>query len=138
MIKLVNKLTGEVMELPDSSPEEIKESWLLLSETIKVCEGGKDKLKAKVRSLVNDNGLYDMGEYQFRVMSVQRYNYDKAVMREALDPDLFDTFLEPNKTAVDRYIKENVEVIGDTATILRKSMLPIGNPYSVTKLERLL
>ncbi len=136
MISFVNKWTGEVHELPDDTPEKIKDSWLALSETIKACERAKDKLKPKVEELLDGGNTYDFEDYLFRRVSVQRQNYDKSVMREYLDSDMLDVLLIPDKTAVDRYLMENLEELGEVSTALRTTMIPVGLPYTSTRLEK--
>lgn len=137
MITAVDVLTGEVLEFADSTPEEIKDSWLQISKQIQALERAKDKLKPKVAELLDEFGKCEIGDYMFRQMTVQRRNYDKAVMREALDEDTLDLFLVPDKTAIDKYLKENLEELGDVSTRLRESMVDVGQPYSVTKLEQI-
>ena len=137
MIHVVNVATGEVTEFADESPEDIKNSWLMISKQIQALERAKDKLKPKVAELLDEFGKYEFEDYMFRQMTVQRRNYDKAVMREALDEDTLDLFLVPDKTAIDKYLKENLEELGIVSTILRDSMVDVGNPYSITKLEKI-
>lgn len=136
-MQVVDTLTGEVLEFPDTTPEDIKNSWLQISKQIQALERAKDKLKPKVAELLDEFGKYEFEDYMFRQMTVQRRNYDKAVMREALDEDTFDLLLIPDKTAIDRYLKENLESLGDASTKLRESMVDVGQPYSVTKLEQI-
>lgn len=136
MITFLNKFTGEIHELSDNTPDEIRDAWLALSETIKACERAKDKLKPKVEALLNEHGLYDYGDYKFRQTTVQRQNYDKSVMRDLLDADTFDVLMIPDKTKVDQYLKDNLESLGDTSTKLRSSMIALGEPYSVIRLEK--
>lgn len=136
MITVVNKLTGEVLDLADDSPEAIKDSWLMLSETIKAFERAKDKLKLKVADLLDEKGTYDYGDYVFRQSIVQRQNYDKAVLRNVLDADTFDLLTVPDKPAIDRYIKENLTELGAASTELRNSMIAVGEPYSMIRLEK--
>lgn len=136
MITVVNKLTGEVLELPDNSPVEIKDAWLMLSETIKMLERAKDKLKPKVAELIEANGTYDVGDYVFRQTAIQRTNYDAAVMREQLDPDVFEVLMVPNKPLVDQFLKENMVELGEVSTLLRASMVPVGQPYTTIRLEK--
>ena len=133
---MVNKLTGEVMELPVNSPVDIKDSWLLVSESIKALERAKDKLKPFVAGMLDENGQYDYGDYIFKHTTVQRQTYAKGVMREVLDADMFDLFLSPDKTKIDAWLKENVATSGGIGTALRNSMIPMGNPYSVLRLEK--
>ena len=137
MIKVVNVLTGEVYELEDDTDEKISTAWQLLSQTIKACERAKDKLKPKIEELVDSKGLHEVGDHQFRVMSIQRYNYNKATLREVLNPDDFDVLTVPDKPRIDTFIKEHLDVLGDKSTKLRDSMIPVGNPYQTIKLEKL-
>ena len=136
MIKSVNVVTGEVYEFSDTTPDEIIVSWNLINETIKALERAKDKLKKKVPDLVNHVGIYEGENFTFRVSSVQRVNYDKAVMRQVFDEDLLDTLLVPHKPSIDAYIKENLEDLGESSTLLRESMIDEGKAYQVIKLEK--
>jgi len=137
-MKAVVKATGEILEFNPRTAAEIQETWLLCSEYIKAYEAIKDKLKPLVLGLVGNTGLSEpINGYQFRATTVQRMNYDKAVMRDLLDPDVFDVLLEPSKTKVDAYLKENLGVLGEASTILRQSMLPVGRPYQIIKQEKL-
>jgi len=137
MISATNKLTGEIIEFKADTPEEVMQAWIEASEAIKTYEAIKDKLKKIVPEFVNDKGLYENGDYQFRLSSVQRYTYDKAVLRNNLDEDTLDLFLEPNKTAIDKYLRDNLEDLGEVSTVIRNSMIEKGKPYQVIKLERL-
>lgn len=135
-MKVVNKLTGEVYELNTDTPEDIRESWQLVSEAIKTLEAAKDKLKPMVQAILDDSGQYDFGDYIFKLIPVQRMNYDKSVMRQVLDEDTLDLLLMPDKTAIDNYLKENIETLGDASTQLRNTMVAVGRPYSQLRLER--
>ena len=136
MITAVDVLTGEVLEFADETPEDIKNSWLMISKQIQALERAKDKLKPKVAELLDEFGKYEFEDYMFRQMTVQRRNYDKAVMREALDEDTLDLFLVPDKPRVDQYIKEHLEELGEVSTLLRKTMVTVGNPYTTVRLEK--
>lgn len=132
-----NNITGEIIEFDVSTPEKVLESWRIASEYIKNYEYLKTLMKEMIPGFVDPRGLFEHDGYQFRVSNVQRYNYDKAVMREVLDPDVFDVLLKPDKPAVDKYIKENLETLGPASTELRRAMVAEGKPYQVIKLERL-
>jgi uncharacterized protein (UPF0128 family) len=58
-------------------------------------------------------------------------------MRQVFDEDLLDTLLEPHKPSVDAYIKENLEELGESSTLLRESMIEVGKAYQVIKLEKI-
>lgn len=135
-MQVVDTLTGEVLEFADSTPEEIKDSWLQISKQIQALERAKDKLKPKVAELLDEFGKYEFEDYMFRQMTVQRRQYDKAVMRGVLDEDTLDLFLVPDKTKVDQYIKEHLEELGEVSTLLRKTMVTVGNPYTTVRLEK--
>lgn len=136
MIKATNRLTGEIYELADDTPQDIRSSWQILSETIKTLEAAKDKLKPKIADMVDAKGVYDFGDAMFRQLAIQRTTYDKAVMRDLLDEDTLDLLLAPDKTLVDNYLKENLADLGDVSTKLRDSMIPVGRPYTTIRLEK--
>jgi len=136
-MEVVNKLTGEVYEIKFGNPSELAESWRLLSETIKACERAKDKLKPHVSKLLATDDTFQVGDYQFRQLITQRQTYDKAIMRQELDADLYDLLVMPNKTEVDKYIRDNLTDLGDSATKLRKSMIAVGEPYITIRLEKM-
>lgn len=137
-MKSLIKSTGEVIEFDPKSPEEIVETWRLVSEYIAAYEKIKDELKKLVPDFVDERGTYEHGDHMFRVMSVQRKNYDKAALRQVFeDQDLLDTLLQPDKAAIDRYIKEHLDELGEASTTLRQAMVDVGKPYQVIKLERI-
>lgn len=129
--------TGEVLEFGADTPEQLIESYKVLNEYAKALDGIKKKLQAEAMKHAGDRGYFEHNDYAVRVSSVQRMTYDKAVLREVLDEDTFDLMLEPAKTRVDTYIRENLEDLGDRAKQLRDSMIEAGKPYTVVKLERL-
>ena len=138
-MKSVVKLTGEVIEFSPKTPEEIQETWLLCSEYVKAYETIKSKLKSMIPGIVNDKGITEpLNGYIFRVSNIQRKTYDKAVLRQVIkDEDTLDLLLTVDKTAVDNYLKENLETVGEGSTTLRQSMVSVGKPYQTIKLEKL-
>lgn len=134
----INKHTGEVVELESDTPEQIVMAWQIAQEYAKTA----DKLKAQLKELVpkfveNGNTSEPINGFIFRISNVQRKNYDKTVLRETLDADLYDLLVKPDKPAIDKYLKENLESLGEVSTQLRESMIEEGKPYEVIKLERL-
>lgn len=138
MIKVTNKITGEVIELDDDRLDQVVEAWKLASEFEKMGKYIKDKMKPLLSAMINDNGTSDeVNGYMFRQSFVQRMTYDKGAIFEAIDDeDLRLEMLTPNKGFIDNYLKENIDITGDIATILRSSMVPAGDPYTVIKLEK--
>lgn len=136
-ITAVNKATGEVAELPADTPEEIVTAWQVAGEYEKVAKALREQLKKLVPTLVSDNGTSEAyNGYMFRVSNVQRKNYDKAVLRNVVDEDTLDLLLVPDKVAVDNYLKEHLEELGEASTELRQKMVPVGKSYQIIKLEK--
>lgn len=137
-IQATNKATGEVIELDADTPEQIVQAYRTAQEYEKAAMSLKEQLKKLVPSLIATGTTSEpINGFQFRMSTVQRMNYDKAVMRETLDPDDYDILVKPNKTLVDDYIKVNLDKLGEASTALRSTMIPDGAPYQVVKLERL-
>ena len=137
-ISATNRSSGEIVELDVDDYDQAIEAWKVAQEYAKVADALKDQLKKIVPSFVDETrGVSEpLNGYMFRVSNVQRMNYDKAVLRNVFDEDTLDLFLEPNKTAVDKYLAEHLEEVGEGSTLLRKSMKPVGKPYQVIKLEK--
>lgn len=137
-ISATNRSSGEIVELDVDDYDQAIEAWKVAQEYAKVADALKDQLKKIVPSFVDETrGVSEpLNGYMFRVSNVQRMNYDKAVLRNVFDEDTLDLLLEPNKTAVDKYLAEHLEEVGEGSTLLRKSMKPVGKPYQVIKLEK--
>lgn len=132
------KSTGEVLEQNPKTLAETMEAWQLCKDYIDAWTKLKDQLKPLVEAHVSSNGTSEpVNGYIFRVSNVQRYNYDKSKLREVLDEDTFDLLLEPNKTAVDKYLQEHLNELGEASTELRNAMIPVGKPYQVIKAEKI-
>jgi transcription initiation factor IIE alpha subunit len=137
MVSAINKLTGEVVELDTDTPEQLVQAWKMAQEYEKVSTQLKAQLKELVPKLTGDRGeSEEVSGYVFKVQNIQRMNYDKAILRQNLDEDTFDLLLKPDKTAIDKYIKENLETLGETSSVIRQAMIPEGNAYQVIKLEK--
>lgn len=136
-VSTTNKITGEVVDMPADNLEQIMTAWQLAQQLEKMAKDLKDQLKPKVERYAETGASEDINNLRFKIISTQRYNYDKAIMRQVLDEDVFDLLLKPDKTAVDNYLKENLEQLGDISTELRKTMVEVGKPYQVIKLEKL-
>lgn len=137
MITATNKATGELIELPADTPQEIVDAWLIAQEYAKAADSLKDQLKKLVPTIVDDSGKSPViNNYMFRSSMVQRQTYDKSVIRNVLDEDMLDHFTVVKKSLVDTYIKDNLEELGDLSSELRKGLVPDGAAYSVIKLEK--
>lgn len=137
-MKIINRLTGEVLNFNDRTYEEVLWTWKHAQELERIAKTIKDKLKPKVRDFIVVDGVTEpLDGYQFRKSVVQRYNYNKSTLRQYLDPDVVDVLTKVDKTAVDRYLKENFTELGSIADNIRQSAIPEGKPYEVIKLENL-
>lgn len=130
---ITDKLTGLIYET--DTDEQVIESMIRINDQLKAL----DDVKKQLRDLVIERDLSgkEHNGRLVRVSSVQRMAYDKQLMRSLLDEDTYEVLTKPDKTAVDRYLKENLEALGDISTQLRRGMLPEGNPYTVVKIEKL-
>jgi len=138
MIQITNKITGEIHQYADDSHEAILHTWREAQELERVAKSIKDKLRDSVKASVDHRGVSEPLEgYQFRVSRVQRMQYDVGTLRRLLDEDLYQTLVKPDKTAIDNYIKANVEDLGSVASEIRQNMIEDGAPYEIVKLEKI-
>ena len=137
MVKEINELTGEVVEFDPKTLSDLISCYRQCSEAVKTYDKVKKKLAALTDKYLNERGVSETVDgYMFRHSSVQRQTYDKSVLRRVLDEDTLDLLLKVDKSAADDYIKEHLAELGDLSTELRKSMVAVGKPYSVIKLEK--
>lgn len=134
-VTTINKFTGESYEYSPKSLAELINCYRDISEAIKALELAKKQLAAQV-PFDGSNQTEAIRGYMFRNSAVQRMTYDKAVLRQQLDEDTLDLLLEPNKKAVDEYLKTHLEKLGPASTVIRANMVPVGKAYSVTRLEK--
>lgn len=135
-IKSVNQVTGEEIEVEVNGLGQAVEAWQLAQAYEKLGADIRDQLKMLVTQLTSNGTSEVHNGYMFRQSFIQRRTYDKAVMRRVFDEDVVDLLLKPDKSAVDKYLKENLESLGEASTELRQAMVDDGRPYQVIKLER--
>ena len=129
---IVDKLTGLVYEV--ETDEEVIESMILVNDQLKALDG----VKKQLRDIMLERDLSGMEHNNrlVRISSIQRKSFDKSIMREVFDDDLYETLTKPDNTAIKKYIKENLETMGEASTLLTKGMIPDGKPYTVVKIEK--
>lgn len=133
-----NEVTGEIYDADVSTPQQIVDEYRRVNATIDAYEKLKKILQAKATTIVDDRGTFEHNGYQLRVMTVQRQTYDMTVIREVIeDEDTINGFLELSKGKVDRYLKDHLDELGEGSTRLRDTMVEVGRPYQVVRLERL-
>lgn len=137
-ITATHKTTGETVDGEINNISDLINMWRLASEYEKLATNLKDQMKKILPNYLNEDGKSEeVDGYRFTSTNVQRRNYDKSVMREVFDEDTLDLLLKPDKTLIDKYLKEHLEDIGEGSTLLRNTMIDEGRPYNVSKLERL-
>lgn len=138
MIKTVNKITGEVIELPTDKLTDLVSAWELAKELEKIGKQIKEEIKQYALPHLNSFDETEVvGKHKFKRVVIQRYTYDKSAVRNILeDEDLIDDFLIIDKPALDLYIKGNLAELGELSTQLRETMIPSGKPYEMFKLEK--
>lgn len=138
IVKAINRATGEIIEIDANNIKEVMEAYKISKEYEKVSKSLTDQLKKILPKYLDEHGRSEeIDGYKFTSTLTQRHTYDKAVLRKVLDEDTYDLFMKPDKSAIDTYIKENLEELGETSGILRKSMIPEGKAYTTTKLNKL-
>lgn len=133
-LKFVNTITGEQFEFPTDTSDQIIEAYT----QAQALEAAAKRAKEKARNLIVQRDLdgYISGDRSVKIVNVQRKDYDLSVMREVLDADQFNTFIKPDKTALDTFIKENVEDMPE-AKQLRDTMVDIGDPYVKISVDKI-
>jgi len=136
--KYTLKTTGEVIELEVKDLKSLVIAYSIAQDHEKAGKALKEKLRKEISKYLDENGKSEeVDGKQFKSIRVQKMAYNKAVLREIFDEDTYDLFMKPSKTAIDSYIAENLENLGEYSTKLRKSMVPEGEPYMQVKLEKL-
>ena len=132
-----NGFTGEVLELECGNYRELVAAWQHVSEMERVAKALRDQLKELVPLYIDSKGVSEpINGRMFRQSAIQRMTYDKAILRKELDEDTYDLLVIPDKTAVDKFLKENLDQLGEKSTEIRRSMVAVGKPYTVLKLEK--
>lgn len=126
-----DKSTGMIFDTTTTAA--IIDSYIEVNELIKSLGNTKNALRDLLEPL---NGE-EHNNHQVKVIPVQRMNYDIGVLRSEIDDEgLLWEMLQPNKAWIDNYLKENLEDLGGLSTTLRKSMVELGKPYTIVKVER--
>lgn len=138
MISVIDKQTGEVIELPTDTTADLIMAWQTAMQYEKLAKQIKDDVKKYLLTRLNEfDETEEAGKYKFKRSIVQRYTYDKTAVRRILDDeDLLDDFLVIDKTVLDRYVKDNLTDLGPISTELRQALVPLGKPYERFSLEK--
>lgn len=133
-----NKATGEVIELPLDTQEDIFNAYRAAMEYEKAAKEIKDQVKKVLPSILDSNGRSQISNdgYQFKQYQTQRQTYHMSVLREVFDDDTIALFQKVQKGLVDSYIKEHRDELGDNINVLKSGLVPDGNVTTSVRLEK--
>lgn len=135
-VTATNKASGEYIELPANTSEEIVRAYLIAAEYEAVAKKLKDQVKKLLPSIVDEQGKTpEVDGYVLRRYESQRMTYNKLALREVFDEDELDLFLDVSKGKVDAYIKEN-QLTAEQIETLRAALEPNGQVVSSFRKER--
>ena len=135
-VTATNKASGEYIELPADTHEEIVRAYLVAAEYEKVAKSLKDQVKKLLPTIVDEQGRTpEVDGYVLKRYESQRMTYNKLALREVFDEDELDLFLEVSKGKVDAYIKEN-KLTAEQIETLRLGLETAGQVVSSFRKER--
>lgn len=133
----INKASGEYIELPANTPEDIVRAYLVAAAYEKVAKDLKDQVKKLLPSIVDEQGRSPVvNGYIIKRYESQRMNYNPMALYNVFDEDTVSLFMKPQKGLVDKYIKEN-QLDPDQLEELKRSLEPDGPVVNSVRLERL-
>lgn len=136
IVNALNEASGEMIELPAGTPEEIVSAYRIAQHYEKVATKLKDQLKTLIPSLLDENGRSpEIDGFQFKQYESQRMNYNIMALKNVFDEDTVNLFLKPQKGLVDSYIKEN-ELDPELKAELKAGLEPDGSIVKSIRLEK--
>jgi hypothetical protein len=119
-VKVVDKSTGEVIELEYASFEEFGERWDELTQRIAALERAKKKMTEELKQLMGEDDKLPLNNgWHFRKYSQVRRSYPVPVVMELLEDDA-TKFLKVDKTKLDAELKEHADDGGRWVEISHK------------------
>ncbi len=139
-VTALNKASGEVIELPATTPDEIVNAYRIAQHYEKVAVELKNQLKTLIPTLLDEQGRSEViDKYQFKRIESQRQTYEKSILYKIFDEDTIDLFTKVQKKAVDDYVKEHREELTNSdLDMLKHGLIPDGNVITSIRLERVL
>jgi len=109
LVKVVNKLTGEVYEIKLTNIQEAEEAYLMLQGMEGAIKRAKIKVLAFLDLQMGSEEKWDFGDgYQATRVSGYRRKYQKPIVAQYLDPDQLDLVTEINGTKLKDLVKDLV------------------------------
>ena len=136
-VTAINKGSGEQIELPADTPEDIVNAYRIAAEYEKVAKSLKDQLKKLLPNVLDEQGRSpEVNGYIIKRYESQRMNYNPMALYNVFDEDTVNLFMKPQKGLVDKYLKEN-QLDPDQLAELKRGLEPDGPVINSVRLERL-
>lgn len=139
-VTTMNKASGEMIELPADTPDEIVNAYRIAQNYEKVAVDLKNQLKELIPNLLDEQGRSQViDKYQFKRIETQRQTYAMPVLREVFDEDEISLFLKVQKKLVDDYVKEHRDKLtNEQFDTLKHGLVPDGNVITMIRLEKVM
>lgn len=136
MITITDKRSGELIDFPTDTPEQVVAAYLQAREYEKMAERLKTKLKPLLPNIVDEQGRSpEVNGYILKSYQSQRMNYNMSALRDVFDEDTISLFVKPQKGLIDAYLKEH-RLEQEEAAILKRGLEPDGVVIDSFKTEK--
>lgn len=109
-VKVINTMTGEVMEREYSSVHDIKNIWLELDGTRKAIDKAQKKLKALMEQFMTAYDEYEFADgSKIKWIHSSRKEFNMAELRKYLDEDVLSLVSTVSSTKLRDYLDECVQ-----------------------------
>lgn len=109
-VKVINNVTGEVMEREYSSVHDIKSIYLELDGTRKAIDRAQKKLKALLEQFMANYDEYEFSDgSKVRWIHTNRKEFSAAELKKYLDDDVVSLVSSVSSTKLSAYLNECVE-----------------------------
>lgn len=136
MVTITNKVTGELLDFPSDTIEELVAAWQQAQEFEAMGKRLKLKLKPILDEYLPEDGELKSGDFLFRKYTAQTMTYNKAALRRVFDEDEMDLFTTVSRKAVQDYLKTKRLDYEELAAI-EEGLEPAGKAYTAIKLEKI-
>ena len=110
MVKVIDKATGEYIEIDYKSYEDFAEQYDELTQRIAALDRAKKKMAAELKTMMGDDNKLDLiNGWYFKKVTTERKSYPVARVVEVLGEEDAQKFLKVDKTKLDAELKEHVE-----------------------------
>lgn len=137
MITTVNKVTGEQIDMPTDTFEQVVLGYRQAQEYERISKELKKQLKTSLSQFLDESGRSQVSSdgMQFKQIESQRMTYSKSALRKVFDDDTIDLFTKVSKGTVDAYIKES-DLDAHQRAELKAGLEPDGAVTTSIRLEK--